>query len=104
MENEKQYLVVFGVPSIKKFVFGTDPLKEIRGASALLDDLNRVQTREYLEKTCRVPKDDIIFLGGGAGQFILSGDKKTVENALKNLEKMYSEQTAQGLRLLWEMA
>lgn len=104
MADNKQYLVVFGVPSIKKFVFGTDPLKEIRGASALLDDLNRVRTREFLTKDCGALEKDIIFLGGGAGQFILSSDRSTVEGAMHKLEKLYANETAQGLRLLWEMA
>jgi hypothetical protein len=53
---EKKYIVVTGVPSIKKYVFGTDQLKEIRGASALLEDLTRNRIIEYLNK-CRTTEN-----------------------------------------------
>ncbi len=43
-----QFLVVIDTPGIKQFVFGTDALAEIRGASALLDRLNRRETQERL--------------------------------------------------------
>jgi hypothetical protein len=48
--EEKEYLVVMGIPSIKKYVFDTDRLKEIRGASALLDDLNRNGIEKFLKE------------------------------------------------------
>ncbi len=104
MVNQKQYLVVFGVPSIKKFVFGTDRLKEIRGASALLDDLNINQTRQWLKGEFKIHDDDIVFLGGGAGQFIVSGDENSIADSIGRLEKLYSDKSEQGLRLLWGMA
>ena len=45
-----QYLVVTDTPGIKKYVFGTDALAEIRGASALLDRLNRAETTRTLSQ------------------------------------------------------
>ena len=43
-----RFLVVIDTPGIKQFVFGTDPLAEVRGASALLDRLNRRDTESEL--------------------------------------------------------
>ena len=37
----KRFLVLFDLPSIHSFVFGTDHAREIRGGSGLVDDLNR---------------------------------------------------------------
>ena len=48
--NEK-YIVAFDTDQIKKYVFATDALKEIRGASALLDELNRIKMGEIVHKT-----------------------------------------------------
>jgi hypothetical protein len=39
-------LVAFDTDHIKEYVFGTDRLKEIRGASSLLDRLNRREMEE----------------------------------------------------------
>ena len=102
--QEKQYLVVIGVPSIKKFVFGTNRLKEIRGASALLDHINTDETRDFLRNKAGIPETDIIFLGGGAGQFILSVSEIDLERYLCDLERIYSERAKGGIRLLWGWA
>ncbi|MCP4106540.1 MAG: hypothetical protein GY749_13565 [Desulfobacteraceae bacterium] len=104
MNDNEKYLVVFGIPSIKKYVFGTDRLKEIRGASALLDRLNNELTENFLKNRLKIPKQDIVFLGGGAGQFIIEGDVESVKASMRKLESLYAEQTEQGIRLLWEMA
>jgi hypothetical protein len=34
-------LIAFDTNAIKQYVFGTDKLREIRGASSILDNLNR---------------------------------------------------------------
>ena len=44
------FVIVIDIPSIKKYVFGTDPLNEVRGASALLDRLNQVEMKQRLHK------------------------------------------------------
>lgn len=49
--NRDSHVVVIDTPSIKKFVFGTDTLNEVRGASALLDWLNQ----EEMKKTPAQP-------------------------------------------------
>lgn len=97
------YLVVAGVPSIKKYVFGTDRLKEIRGASALLEDLTRNQIVDYLQG-CLHMEVEIIFTGGGAGQFIIKTDEATIDSVLKTFESEFSKRTHGGAILNWGKA
>ncbi len=44
-----QSLIAFDTDHIKGYVFGTNRLKEIRGASSILDRLNREKTVEMAE-------------------------------------------------------
>lgn len=44
----ERFLLITDTTGIKQFVFGTDALAEVRGASALLDRLNRVETERIL--------------------------------------------------------
>ncbi|MDA3895150.1 MAG: hypothetical protein PF482_03260 [Desulfobacteraceae bacterium] len=99
--EEKEYLVVMGIPSIKKYVFDTDRLKEIRGASALLDDLNRNGIEKFLKDCADLKEVDIIFSGGGSAQFIVKADQQKLKRCLRELESLFSEKTAGGLRLIW---
>lgn len=70
-----KHVAVVDTPSIKQFVFGTDTLREIRGASALLDRLNRLVLPQLLgEKAASVGGQvEVVFSAGGAGQFIFDG-------------------------------
>ena len=72
--NMNQYLIVTDTPGIKQFVFGADPLIEIRGASALLDQVNRNETPERLKQALvdrggRLTRT--VFCNGGTGQFLV---------------------------------
>ncbi|HLC14732.1 MAG TPA: hypothetical protein VJL89_00700 [Thermodesulfovibrionia bacterium] len=101
MNEIRQYVVVMGVSSIKKYVFGTNQLVEIRGASALLDHLNRSKTQEFLEE--KLGKKNVIkvFAGGGAAQFILyAAGEDEIDNCLYELETLYHRESAGGLRLI----
>ena len=101
MDEKNRFLVVMAVPSIKKYVFGTDRLMEIRGASALLDQLNRVSAMNYLENVSNIYNVECVFVGGGAGQFIVNASKKELVNGLKGLKGLFSTQTRKGLRLIY---
>lgn len=46
----KRFVVLIDTPSIKHYVFGTDAPAEIRGASALLDRLNRTEWESVLRQ------------------------------------------------------
>lgn len=100
---ENKYLVVTGVPSIKKYVFGTDRLKEIRGASALLEQLTRNRTIEYLND-CQQLDVETVFVGGGAGQFIISAEYEDLNYHLRTLEGEFFKATCGGVRFNWGVA
>ncbi len=50
MEESHQHLVVLDVPGIKKYVFGTNRLVEIRGGSALIEQLNSEDAPKLLKE------------------------------------------------------
>jgi hypothetical protein len=62
-------LVAFDTDHIKHYVFATDRLKEIRGASSLLDKLNRIDMAAAAEGL--QIQVDKIYTNGGAGLFIV---------------------------------
>jgi hypothetical protein len=88
-----RFLVVTDTPGIKSFVFGTDALAEVRGASALLDRLNRVDTAVILEQAPSL-RIQTIFANGGTGQFIVEApDRAHVQEALDRLAAYYRQET-----------
>lgn len=85
----KQSLVSLDTPHIKDFVFETDRLKEIRGASSLLDRLNR---REMKRVARRADQQSIeIFANGGSGLYVLRSD--CVEAFCQSIQDVYQTQT-----------
>lgn len=58
-----RHLVLFDTDRIQDYIFATTTLKEIRGASALLDKMNRTLTPPLVKKY----GGQEIYLGGGAG-------------------------------------
>ena len=101
--EEKEYLIVMGIPSIKKYVFGTDRLKEIRGASALLDNLIRNEIEEYLKNCADLKEVKMVFSRGGSAQCIVKADQQILKRCLRELEGLFINKTAGGLRLIWGM-
>lgn len=95
----QQYLVVMDFPGIKNFVFGTDRLVEIRGASALLDYLNRKLIPELIRQAFPNQSREV-FSGGGAGQFLIQGTKKAIRSAFEQIQQEISRQSGGGLRLI----
>lgn len=100
-------LVAFDTDHIKGYVFGTDRLKEIRGASALLDDLNRVDMLAIAKQFCRekgIDYDDTrdpIYLNGGSGLFLLMTDRKTAEEFGERVQKRYRTATYGGASITY---
>ncbi len=88
----KYSLVALDTDHIKQYVFSTDKLKEIRGASSILDRLNR-QVMEELAKA-----DDIqatkVYANGGSGQFLVDSDK--VDLFMQRVKGTYSADTFGG--------
>ncbi|NLE46316.1 MAG: hypothetical protein GX620_16480 [Chloroflexi bacterium] len=80
-------LVAFDTDHIKAYVFGTSKLKEIRGASALLDRLNR-------EEMPGLAGGTTIYANGGAGLFEV--EEEQVSHALDSVTQAYQLSTRTG--------
>ncbi|MEW6280918.1 MAG: hypothetical protein AB1758_20050, partial [Candidatus Eremiobacterota bacterium] len=85
-------LVSFDIASIKQFVFATDRLREIRGASGLLDRLNRVDLPKVAERVDHQAR--LIFSGGGTGLVLVSS--QAAQNVCAELERTFAEATVHG--------
>ena len=80
-------LLSFDISAIKSYIFATDRLREIRGASALLDELNRVWIPEAISKIA--PESEVIFAGGGSGLIVL--DEPHLADAIPLIERICRE-------------
>src|SRR5256885_12458059 len=90
-----QSLIAFDTDHIKGYVFGTNRLKEIRGASSILDRLNRIET-------VRIAKDfdaEKIYAHGGSALFIVDSDQ--AEALGKAVQKLYHEETGGGTSITY---
>lgn len=56
-----RYLVIHDVDAIQQYIFATNRLQEIRGASAIIDQINVAETRRQMKQ----PRDQLIYTGGG---------------------------------------
>ena len=88
-------LVALDTQHIKQYVFPTDKLKEIRGASSLLDHLNR-REMERLGKKFGAQK---VFANGGSALFLLTSDEKEAERFGWRVQQEYYAQTGGGAML-----
>ncbi len=88
-------LVALDTDHIKGYVFGTDRLKEIRGASSILDRLNRVDMRD-LARRCD-PEAHVIYANGGSGLFLLA--EEHAEEFVRSIRERYRQQSAGGASL-----
>ena len=87
---EKRLLVSFDTDRIKEYVFATSKLKEIRGASSILDELNRW---DMIEKS-REFKAEKIYANGGSGMFTVP--ETSAEAFIQVVEKEYRLRTRTG--------
>jgi curved DNA-binding protein CbpA len=85
-----QSLILLDTDKVKNYVFATGRLKEIRGASELLEDLNRRQTEEQLKQVIS-PNFDLIYNAGGSAMAIVPSSK--AEEAIRAIQKLYRQQT-----------
>jgi hypothetical protein len=65
-EEEARFLVVIETQRVKGYLFASPKLRETRGASLLLDRLNRRETQAVLDRT----GGRAIYLGGGSGKVL----------------------------------
>ncbi len=84
-------LLLMDTDKIKNYVFGTNKLRDIRGASAILDDLNRI-TMPDIVRTKTKGDYEQIFSNGGVGEFIIPTD--SVEAVKKEITEQYEQKGA----------
>lgn len=77
-------LVAFDTDRIKEYVFGTSSLKEIRGASALLDRLNRQSMPDIVG-------GELIYANGGGGLFVIP--ESNAEDVIREVQRCYQQAT-----------
>jgi hypothetical protein len=103
----EQWLVSFDTDRIKDYIFATDKLRELRGASQLLNDLNHELTWETIQTIC--PESIKIYFAGGSGALLVpSEDYRSRRKSLpaKNLLSihhwhMYSAISCYGNEWFW---
>ena len=86
----KQSLVSLDTDKIHGYVFDTNRLQEIRGASSILDTLNRRTMSEIAKKGYGGQK---VFANGGAGLFLIEGDEARAEEYGQRIQREYRENT-----------
>jgi len=84
-------LVALDTDHIKEYVFGTDRLKEIRGASSLLDYLNRVVMTELAEYY----HGEKVYANGGSGLFLIAAEQADAFG--KHVQQSYHEVSGGGV-------
>jgi hypothetical protein len=89
-------LIAFDTDHIKRYVFGTNKLKEIRGASSILDHLNRVETVHEAEAEFGAAK---IYAYGGSALFLVNSDG--AEPLGKAVQERYHDRTGGGASITY---
>ena len=99
-----KFIVAIETVKIKEFLFSTNKLKVIRGASYLLDYLNQVEVPKILKNENRVKEEDIIYIGAGNAKFFVERDskeeaEKVVKEIIAEVKKKY-EKEAPGAKVV----
>ena len=85
--NKAQFLALLEVDEIHNYIFATNKLKEIRGASYLLSEINERKTKEILKS---YPNAKVILSTGGVSKVIFH-DKNQAHKFLKQMEQVYRQ-------------
>ena len=103
--QHQSFVIQIEVPSIKKYVFGSDRLNEIRGASARLDWLNREQMERTLHRHSGIGSVETIYANGGAAQFLVREcDECTAHTACRGVVRHIRQQTGGEVRAVYGIA
>src|SRR5437588_1086020 len=89
----KQSLVALDTDHIKQYVFATDKLKEIRGASSILDNLNRKVMTNVAKNEFQAKE---VYTNGGSGLFLIEGDETLGEKFGQRVQQEYMKETQGG--------
>ncbi len=104
METVSRQIVVMDFPGIKSFVFGTDRLVEVRGASALLDQLNRQYIPQEMTDCFGRQRCRVVFAGGGAAQIIVESSPEALCDVVARMQGEVYRQSGGALRLVVGLA
>ena len=103
--SSESFVIVVDTPSIKRYVFGTDPLNEIRGASAWLDRLNRVGMEQCLREYLGRARVEPIYANGGSAQFLVRQcDETKIKKACTSMVQHIRKQTGGEVRIVYGIA
>lgn len=86
----EKFIVAIEIVKIKEFLFSTNKLKVIRGASYLLDYLNQVEVPKILDKN-GVKEENIIYIGAGNAKFF-TDTKEEAEKIIKEVKEKYKKE------------
>jgi len=86
------WLVSFDTDRIKDYIFATNNLKEIRGASALLASLDQERKNDLIEKF----EDAAVAYSAGGGASVLLKSREKAEELIKQVEKAFRKETKTG--------
>ncbi len=95
----KRFLVALDTDHIKQYVFATDKLKEIRGASSILDDLNRSE----MARVAKAVGAEKIYANGGSGQFLIHGDEEAAREFGQRIQQVYREETGNSASITFAL-
>ena len=89
-----KFIVAIETVKIKEFLFSTNKLKVIRGASYLLDYLNQ-EVKKLLKNDNRINEKDIIYVGAGNAKFFVEREnkeeaEKVVKEIIEEVKEKYS--------------
>jgi hypothetical protein len=90
----KRCLVALDTNHIKGYVFATDKLKEIRGASSRLDHLNRRVMRDIADDPALHARR--VYTNGGAGLFLIEAGRLAAERFGEEVQQAYRQETEGG--------
>lgn len=85
-----RWLVSFDTDRIKDYIFATNSLKEIRGASAIL-----VETEAQRAQDLKIKDEDVIYSAGGSGSFF-AADKESADVLTGQIERHFRWRTGGG--------
>ena len=101
----ESFVIIIDTPSIKKYVFGGDALNEVRGASARLDRLNRVEMKNCLTEYPDIVDVETIYANGGSAQFSVQADDVTkVRGACESMVRHIRGQTGGEIGIVYGIA
>lgn len=92
LDEWNSYLVSFDTDHIKEYLFATNRLKEIRGASALLAWLDE-RRLDFLKR--EFGDENVVYSAGGGATVLVENDRRT-QQLIADMERKFRRQTHSG--------